>query len=513
MTESPSINGDPLEELDLLLLPKADQLWTAIGGHFEFFGQVLCEFVDNSISNFEKYAVRNREIIITVSELEGGVEVSIEDNGTGIANLAPVMTLGDLSKREGPLNEHGFGLKHALAHANPGNDAWELRTRTAAEYAKGLYRLLHSPYSFEMRVGARAAKAYPWRGAFSGSGTWIYFKCSEALFYTLRKGISGRAGFETCLEYLVQDLGFTYAGLIESRKVAIRVTSESHDYSKTVERLVPNWQDGFPHRREYQHDLGGGKVEIALHWGKVQKRPEYKRYYKANQATSGLEIRFNGRAMGSGLFREVWDTAVHNQYNSFLAILNVISQDRSALPRTVTSKIRPRSDDGKMTALLDLVRKTIIKPLSDALAHDATVDELVHELANKKRDQIRGGAGRVEEDIKVFSALKANIPADLYVYDGKEATLYKARRDMADLRDAYQLLLFWDGAVADGHPPDRGILVAATHLHGVDQIFQIFNELTDQGGNNYRFEYRTWKAEGVAYPPDSGPTNPRDETA
>ncbi len=64
--------------------------------------------------------------------------VSIEDNGTGIADLAPVMTLGDLSKREGPLNEHGFGLKHALAHANPGNDAWHLMTRTTNEQRASL---------------------------------------------------------------------------------------------------------------------------------------------------------------------------------------------------------------------------------------------------------------------------------------------------------------------------------------------------------------------------------------
>lgn len=71
-----------------------------------------------------------RNIIIYLKELdsEGDVEVVIEDSGTGIKRLDEAFTLGSRLAAESPLNEHGFGLKHALASANPANDSWKIFT-------------------------------------------------------------------------------------------------------------------------------------------------------------------------------------------------------------------------------------------------------------------------------------------------------------------------------------------------------------------------------------------------
>ena len=47
-----------------------------------------------------------------------------------------------------PLNEHGFGLKHALASCDSGpTQEWVIRTRTKKDAQKNRYREVTAPYS------------------------------------------------------------------------------------------------------------------------------------------------------------------------------------------------------------------------------------------------------------------------------------------------------------------------------------------------------------------------------
>ena len=112
--------------------PNANEIWEGIGGHFDSLGQIINEFLDNAVSNFIGNSTSTRSILIYLKELSqnGSVEVKIEDSGTGIKNLDAAFTLGSRSAGETPLNEHGFGLKHALASANPENNSWKIYTRT-----------------------------------------------------------------------------------------------------------------------------------------------------------------------------------------------------------------------------------------------------------------------------------------------------------------------------------------------------------------------------------------------
>src|SRR5437016_1269562 len=96
--------------------PLAEDLWEGIAGHFDSVSQVIYEFVDNSTSNFEGQSSPSKTVHIQVEKLpKAKVSIKIEDTGTGIEDFAPILRLGDRSVRETPLNEHGFGLKHALA--------------------------------------------------------------------------------------------------------------------------------------------------------------------------------------------------------------------------------------------------------------------------------------------------------------------------------------------------------------------------------------------------------------
>jgi len=148
--------------------PHANDLWEGIGGHFDSFSQVICEFIDNSISNFEGKKTFNHAINILLENINNGkVKIVIEDTGTGVEDFLPMIKLGDRTHRESPLNEHGFGLKHALATANPENDNWRILTRTKPEFDKGKYRALEAPYTFDMEPFTVDNAQEQWPGIFS----------------------------------------------------------------------------------------------------------------------------------------------------------------------------------------------------------------------------------------------------------------------------------------------------------------------------------------------------------
>src|SRR5467141_944549 len=206
--------------------PLARDLWAGIAGHFDSITQVLCEFIDNSISNFEATHQQARSIHIQVKECEdGGVEFGIEDTGAGIPSLAPALRLGDQTIRQTPLNEHGFGLKHALASANPSNDNWAILTRTRGDFENSRYQKLSAPYDFHMTPKTILASDSPWPGVFNGSGSIVRFTCTSTFFHTVQRGIKGWAKFKQCLNYLVEELGYVYSGIIEKGIATITVNS------------------------------------------------------------------------------------------------------------------------------------------------------------------------------------------------------------------------------------------------------------------------------------------------
>ena len=42
-----------MAEVLLSNYPSSEELWSGIGGHFDSLGQIINEFIDNSVSNFE----------------------------------------------------------------------------------------------------------------------------------------------------------------------------------------------------------------------------------------------------------------------------------------------------------------------------------------------------------------------------------------------------------------------------------------------------------------------------
>jgi hypothetical protein len=481
-------------------IPSPNDLWAGIGGHFDSFSQIVAEFIDNSIGNLEANGLVTRNVVVKIEQIDDGVEVSIEDTGTGITNFEAALRLGDRTACQSTRNEHGFGMKHALASANPSNDKWWIFSRTESDYSDGVFQRLQAPYAFNMDLKElKVTTKNPWPGQFNGSGTFIKFCCSESMFFTLRIGIQGKPGFKKCLEYLNQEIGYIYAGVIEKGSATISIQSKSASYNESVAAIKPSWADFYdPGEGETNIDLGSGKVRIEYKFGEM-KESKHSKHYKRNMDTSGLELRINGRVMMSNIFKEVWHRENHPSYNHFLVIVNLISDETTKLPKTRTSKNGIRSGDEKLERLFEWIRSTHPTPPKD-LAGASTERALVEELKKNKEAAIFSPEKCLEIEFEVFKTINSPVASDLYVFDGQYVLLYEAKKDYADIVNLYQLLLYWDGAVADGINPKAGILVAKDFAAGVEKLIAILNARKDEKGNNYNFIKKTWQEEGVKYP-------------
>ncbi len=480
--------------------PKGSDLWSGIGGHFDTFSQILAEFIDNSISNYAAHPPHHRTVAITITEiaLETCVEVQVEDVGTGIADLEAAWRLGDRSKRDSPFNEHGFGFKHAMASADPSNSTWLMCTRTRDELKNGTYREVGAPYSFDMKVEQVSVAKKAWPGTFNESGTYVKFRCSLTMFNTLQAGIPGKAGFARCLDYLVDELGYIYAGVIKSGRVAINVHSPGQT-TQAVPAVEPDWQGMYKPPQRMKIDLGGGDVELDFKIGDVKKHATSKRHYLANQATFGVEIRINGRLIEKNLFDEIWPLERHPHYNHLLIVLDIISEKPDALPKTRTSKNGIRLGDPILDRLSGWLRSTYPTP-DKTLSGTVKEGELVEELKKMKETHIRSPAKMVSTEFEVFKNLAGPVMVDLYVFDGNDVVLYEAKKDEAGAQDVYQLLMYWDGAVDDGLDPAEGILIASSFSAAVSPLMARINTAQAASGKPYKLTKRTWKDEGIMYP-------------
>ncbi len=489
-------------------LPNANDLWKGIGGYFDSLGEILCEFIDNSISNFRGNSnVMNYSIMIKFREKGKKIHITVTDSGTGIKNLDAAFTLGSHAGAETLLNEHGFGFKHALASANPDNDSWIIKTCTADDNLKGQYKEIKAPYLLT-GFSAELINGH-FNSELGSTGTIIEFSCSKDMFKTITRGLPGNfQKMSSVVDILKEDLGFIYSGILAKQGLRIILVIEESDgsasYNETVGQVNPSWEGYYnPKQGAEQYDLGDGNVKIEYVFGKIGVHPSTKKYYKKNMASSGGEIRINGRILAYNLIRPIWGKEPHPSFNQFLAIINLESDDPKKLPKTKTSKNGLREGDPHLVKLFDWIKNKcpIIPKNVEPLPEDMDERELFQQLCDQKRIHLASlGTPTVETELYAYDNLQEKVRIDLYVAVGSSLTLYEGKKDKTTVKDLYQLMMYWDGCVYDGKKPTKGILISADHPQSVKDILEVINTMQDANGDNYVFELRTWKDEGIKYP-------------
>lgn len=499
-----------INEFDINNAINAADLWAGIGGHFDSLGQIVYEFIDNGIANFEANSPYTRNIIITLKELSpaGNVNVSIEDSGTGIKNLDAAFSMGDRSAAESPLNEHGFGIKHALASANPQNDSWSIYTRLDENIAEGTSFKISAPYRIGDFKGELVNDVWP--GIMNGTGTFIQFECAREMFNTIANGIRGGVkNFKTICDILCEDIGFTYAGIIKNNKASITLKTWPFGESATahnVGALEPDWENfiSSPGKGSIKYDLGNGEVTLDYAFGFMYEKPEResynnttsRKYYKRNMSSSGVELRVNGRVLEYNLFKEIWGIEKHNSYNSFLVTIDLQSSNIDKLPLTRTSKNGFRQGDEKLEKLYEWILTKMKEPQKDSsLSTDEK--EKFRDLANSRLKVLASvdPGAVVKTEMQVFTATgnKKDLQRiDMYESFNGNVTIYEGKVDVTTSKDVYQLRMYWDGLVYDGITPNLAVLVANQHPTSVNNLISIVNSMLDANGNHYNLCAKTW---------------------
>jgi hypothetical protein len=367
-----------MEESKYLINNQIDtkELWKGIGGHFDSLNQIIHEIIDNSISNFKSNPQLSfHTILISIKKIDAkNVEIFIEDTGTGIKNINNAFTLGNKDSQESPLNEHGFGLKHALATANPNNDNWKVFTRTQELKDNNLVSVISSPFEINDYYGKHEEfnfENYPSKLLNYSTGTIVRFITSFEMYKSLgRNGIKDSKGIAL---YLKEDLGFIYSGIINSNIAEIQIVVD--DEPKMIVNSVEPWWIENSYSRE-KVDLGllagddeTGEIILSSTIGTIKDRitieeNEKAVFYKTNMKNSGVEIRINGRMIKNNLLNEIWnDKYQHNRFNNFLVQINLESNKSSFLPSTRSSKNGFKQGDIKLLGLYNWIRTHCPLPL------------------------------------------------------------------------------------------------------------------------------------------------------
>jgi hypothetical protein len=275
-------------------------------------------------------------------------------------------------------------------------------------------------------------------------------------------------------------------------------------YNETVSKVEPSWEGYYDPKQGYENvDLGAGIVKIEYVFGKIGDSVDNKKYYKRNMDTSGAEIRINGRILANNLIKEIWGKEKHNSYNQFLAVINLVSDDPSRLPKTKTSKNGLRQGDEQLTKLFEWIAAKCpnIPKSSDPLPEDDVDErELFKQLAEQKKIHLSNLNPTIETELYAYDSLNEKIRIDLYLAYANSLFIYEGKKDHTTVKDLYQLMMYWDGCVYDGKNPTNGILISAEHPQSVKDILVVINQMQDSNGNNYSFELKTWSEEGINYP-------------
>lgn len=495
----------------------ANDLWKGIGGHFDSLNQIIHEIIDNSISNFKcNPNLPHHTILIRIDSDSTGrnVKIKIEDTGSGISNINSAFTLGDKSSQQTPLNEHGFGLKHALASANPNNNKWSVYTRTPELVAEKRVKQIHAPFKlndFNAQVVDFSHQTYPSGLENIGTGTIIEFTTSMQMYRSLGK-YGAKDPFSIGL-YLKEDLGFIYSGIIKESIAEIQIIINSGD--KLIVNAIEPWIEKTIHPGEAREavDLGllagsesTGIVQLDYEFNVIKNREATKDdekivYYQANMKSSGVEIRLNGRMIKNNLLTEIWENVdQHNRFNNFLVRINLTSNNKNSLPATRSSKNGFRQGDLKLLGLYNWIRKHCPAPYENKNSRDEVhLFEELKSLKLKQRDFI-DGILTVETNYKILKFSPENIKLDMYVAYNNKVIIYKGKKGLSSAFDLYQLKLYWDACLIDGIIPTQAILLAVEHNATIKDLVAMNNSLTDVLGNNYKFTLKQWVDEGVIYP-------------
>ena len=247
-------NKTPIAEEIIRNNPTGHGLFAGIGDNFNSVAQVICELMDDAVSNLRANKDNpelSMTVVLSLENLGDAVEITVTDGGTGIAALSSALTIACRDGAQTPLNEHGFGLKHALASCDSSPDQkWSIRTRTKDDAAANQYREVKAPYSMGTSELDKPMKVRFYSGTgdlLHPTGTSISVRCPMAKFRTVKPDRkAAQSDFHHLVKYVIEELRYIYAGVLANTPITMEVweISGGEETQHTLTPLLPVWEEG-----------------------------------------------------------------------------------------------------------------------------------------------------------------------------------------------------------------------------------------------------------------------------
>lgn len=470
------------------------------------FHQCVCELVDNAIAatpSGQKFRV---DILFLPRQgTNDSWDLLIADNGNGMSleHLKLALQLGQSASTENRLNEHGFGLKNALATLSGGNGPWKIWSR-----AKGATKVASVEGPFRPKMVLNDDDKFPSYDTLTVDiSTLVKVQVSLRFIQTLQGRGAPAKDLAPLREWLIEHLGVLYRGYLEQdektfENSGVLVVSIGTDSVQVPPVQVPF---GTAETKYIEVVVGGAVHNLEYKFGtldevkrdKLVRGKKARYYYQQNIPSQGIDIRLGKRVIATRQFETIWKTengesqlARHNNYNDFLGELLIPELPRGVLT-TVNTKTDFNLDDAEWTAIFEQLNQ--LRPRKQIREQSEA------ELRKKWLHMLR--ATNPEDEISdEVSVWPTGTAIDVY---RKTATgriiVYELKVGSGAPIHLYQLKMYWDGLVVDKkQKPSEAILLCNDFSTVLEEMANMMNKMMPpEGSKPYNFKIEKLADKGL----------------
>jgi hypothetical protein len=447
------------------------------------FHQCIGELIDNSIAakrENEKFRV---DVIFNKKDASDSVEIYIADNSKGmpLEIFMKALQLGESATTEDRLNEHGFGMKNALATLSGENGYWRVWTKPIGE---DTIFATEGPFRPDMII--REEESFPEVDFLpTDFSTLIKVSVKMSFIQTVQGRGAPSKDLATLRTWLIEHLGVSYRGYLEQDAVTYEhsgtiVVSIGNDSLQVTPISIPLGDmkteyievelDGQVYKLEYRYGtLDEVKRDVSVRGDKT------KYYYQGNVPTQGIDIRLGKRTIATRQFETIWKTedkisqlSRHNNYNDFLGELLIPEVPRGTLA-TVNNKTDFNLDDDNWTVMFDKIND--IRPPKNIR------EKSEKELQKKWMDMLK--ATNPDDEISSqISVWPTATKIDVYrKTSNNKIIIYELKVGNGAPLHLYQLKMYWDGLVISGQQPREAFLFVEDFNTNLEEMANQMNKL------------------------------------
>lgn len=471
------------------------------------FHQCLAELVDNAIAaqrDGEKFRVD--VVFVPITGKSDQVDLYVADNckGMDLPLLSRALQLGESATTSNRLNEHGFGLKNALATLSGGNGHWILWSRIP-----GTTTIVSAEGPFRPEMTINDDRPFPSLD-FLPSDMSVLVKVTTRLSFL--RTVQGRGAPSSDLnslrQWLIEHLGVLYRGYLEQDATTydnsgVIAVSIGNDRLQVPPVQVPlgNMRtdyidvelDGKVQRLDYRH---GTLDEVKLETLVRGARARY--YYQGNIPSQGIDIRLGKRTIATRQFETIWKTesgktqlSRHNNYNDFLGELLIPEIPRGVLT-TTNNKADFNLEDDDWGKIFDILNQDKYRPLE-------SVREKTEASLREKWIKMLKAVNPSDEITDDRSVWPTGTKIDVYrkTPDGT-IIIYELKAGSASPLNLYQLKMYWDGLVLSNEQPKEAILLVENFSSAIEEMANKMNSLPVPNKTKpYNFKLEKHKDKGL----------------